>query len=451
MSDGYPANTPLALVRGPGYSPGYMRNAQETPSRPFTAILRANRVLGPVIDSLRSFKGNARTCILVEPLWGIPYNLFVPYTSLYMLALGVDEKGIGTLAALGTGLQTFWSFVGGMITDRFGRRWTSLIFDLISWSIPALLWTFAQGFSWFFAAAVLNSLVRVVHISWTCLFIEDAPPESRVSLYAWIAVAGTLSGFFAPIAGFLVARFGLVPATRALYAFAFVCMTAMFIIRYIFTRETAVGRIKMAEARTRHPSGAIGEYRAALAALLHSRASVAAFLLALLSNIHLVVRNNFLSVVLTKGIGLPASLISVFPPLASAVTMAAYFLLIPRVKNVRRALLLALSANMLGNLVLFLAPQANLAAVVVGTLAVALGTGVAGPVVDAVLANSVDDSTRAAALSIIYTLMFGFSAPFGWIAGQLASADPRLPALLAALAMAVGAILSVFVDRGKKA
>lgn len=427
-----------------------MRKTHASSSRPRFGFAVVDRIVGPALDSLRSFKGNARTCILVEPLWGIPYNLFVPYTSLYMLALGVGEKGIGTIAAVGTGLMTFWSFAGGLITDRFGRRWTSLVFDLISWSLPALLWTFARDFSWFLVASVLNSLVRVVHISWTCLFIEDAPADSRVRLYAWIAVAGTLSGFFAPIAGLLVARYGLVPATRSLYFFAFICMTAMFIIRYIYTKETAVGLVKMEEAKTRSTGAAFGEYRAAFSSLIRSRASIAAFLLALLSNIHLVVRNNFLSVVLTKGIGLPASLIAVFPPLASAVTMAAYFLLIPRVRNVKRALLLSLGANMLGNIVLFLAPQGNVAAVVVGTLAVALGTGVAGPVVDAVLANSVNDSTRATALSIIYTLMFGLTAPFGWIAGQVAAAGPRLPALLAAGTMAAAAVLSTLVDRERK-
>lgn len=408
------------------------------------------RLFGPIFDSLRSFKGNARTCILVEPLWGIPYNLYVPYASLYMLALGVGEKEIGFVAAVGMGLQTFWSLTAGWITDRFGRRRTSLVFDLLSWSLPTLIWAFAQGFTWFLAAAVLNSLVRVVHISWTCLFNEDASADSRVRLYAWMAVAGTLSGFFAPIAGLLVSRYGLVPATRSLYLFAFFMMTAMFLIRNAFTKETAIGKVKMEEARVKSARGAAAEYRKALVLLLRSRATIAAFLLAVLSNIHLMVRNNFLSVVLTKGVGLSPSLIAVFPPLASAVTMSAYFLLIPRVKNVRKALLLSLGTNVVGNLALFFAPQGEVLFVVFGTFAVALGTGVAGPVVEAVLANSVDDSTRATALSIIYTLMYAITAPFGWIAGQVAATGPRLPALLAAGLMTVSAVLSFTVVRERK-
>lgn len=417
----------------------------------------ASRVYGPIVESLRAFKGNARTCILVEPLWGISYNLFVPYASLYMLALGVDEKRIGLIAALGMGLQTFWSLAGGWITDRFGRRRTSLVFDTLSWSLPTLLWTFAGGFSWFFAAAVLNSLVRVVHISWSCLFIEDAAPDSRVSLYAWIAVAGTLSGFFAPIAGFLVNRYGLVSATRGLYFFAFLMMTAMFWIRNAFTKETAIGLVKMEEARTRRLADSFGEYGKALRALVGSRAAVVALILAVLSNIHLLVRNNFLSVVLTKGIGLSAGMIAAFPPLASAVTLAAYFFLIPRVKNIRRALMLSLGANVVGNLLIYAAPAAAsggslgaVVAVTAGTFAVALGTGVAGPVVDAVLANSVDDATRATALSLVYTVIYGVSAPFGWISGEVAAAGPRLPALLAAATMAAAAALALAVDRQKK-
>lgn len=424
-----------------------------------TALARgARRVYGPILDSLKAFRGNARTCILVEPLWGVSYNLFVPYTSLYMIALGVNERQIGTIAAVGMALQTFWSLAGGWITDRFGRRRTSLVFDTLSWSLPTLLWTFADGFTWFFAAAVLNSLVRVVHISWSCLFIEDATQDTRVSLYAWIAVAGTLSGFFAPIAGFLVDRFGLVPATRGLYFFAFLAMTTMFWVRNAFTKETSIGMEKIAESRNRSLKDSLTGYRSALRALRRSRMAILALLLAILSNIHLVVRTNFLSVVLTKGIGLPAGMIAAFPPLASAVTLAAYFLLIPRVRNVRRALVLSLGANVLGNLIIFLAPAAEggvpsgltIAAVVAGTFVVALGMGVAGPVVDAVLANSVEDSTRATALAIVYTAMFGVTAPFGWIAGEVAAAGPRLPLLLAAMTMVLAAGLAVLVDRERR-
>ncbi|GAB1482971.1 hypothetical protein MASR2M78_17870 [Treponema sp.] len=413
-------------------------------------------VITPLVDSLNAFKGNARACILVEPLWGISYNLFLPYASLYMLALGVTEAGIGAMATLSMVLQVFWSFVAGWITDRFGRRRTSLVFDLISWTLPTLLWAFAQDFRWFLAATIFSSCIRVVHISWSCLFIEDSPNHLRVRLYTWLAVAGTVSGFFAPLAGLLVNRFGLVMATRGLYLFAFVAMTSMFFLRNAFTTETQIGKLNMIEARSIGRTKMLSEYREAARFLFGNKEAVLAFLLAVLSNIHLQVRNSFISIILTKGIGLPVSLISAFPPLTALVTLGAYLFIIPRIKHIRGALSLSLGANVAANLILFFAPSSSFSlalaieATILGTFAAAIGMGVAGPVVDAVLANSVDENRRASILSIVYTLMFAASAPFGWIAGLIAEIGARLPALLCALVMAIAVVLALMLKKEER-
>ena len=45
----------------------------------------------PLFATLFSLKGTPAVSIYTEPLWGIPYNLYVTYASLYMLALGLNE------------------------------------------------------------------------------------------------------------------------------------------------------------------------------------------------------------------------------------------------------------------------------------------------------------------------------------------------------------------------
>jgi MFS transporter, DHA1 family, tetracycline resistance protein len=357
------------------------------------------------------------------------------------------ETDIGLIATVGMIFQAFWSITAGWITDRLGRKRTSLVFDTISWTLPTLLWTFAGGFTWFFAAAALNSAVRVVHISWSCLFIEDSEPDSRVVLYAWISVAGTLSGFFAPIAGLLVDKIGLVPATRALYAFAFATMTAMFWIRNAFVAETRVGKRRMEEARGHGVREVLVEYVLGAKSLFSSRIAVVALALSILSNVHVMVRANFLSVILTKGIGLSEGMVSVFPPLASAVTLAAYFLVVPRIKRMRVALFASLALSASGNLLLLVSPTGSLPLVFLSTLLVALGTGTAGPVIDASLANAIDDERRAKVLSVVYTLMFALSAPFGWISGLIARSGARLPSALAAVLMLLGAALALLLKK----
>ena len=94
-------------------------------------------------------EGNARACVMVEPLFIIPHNLFITYTSVYMVALGCTDKQIGLIASVSLIFQMFFSIIGGYVTDKLGRKRTSLIFDLISWCIPTLIWAVAQNFYFF--------------------------------------------------------------------------------------------------------------------------------------------------------------------------------------------------------------------------------------------------------------------------------------------------------------
>ena len=122
---------------------------------------------------LKNLKGNPRICILIEPLWSIPYNLYLPYATVFMYALGIRDAQIGFLLSIGMVFQVAASFAGGVITDKLGRRLTTVIFDITSWSIPCLIWAFTESFAGFAVAAVLNSLWQITNNSWTCLLVED--------------------------------------------------------------------------------------------------------------------------------------------------------------------------------------------------------------------------------------------------------------------------------------
>ena len=64
-----------------------------------TERLRRNALL----DVLFSLKGNPRACIWVEPLWGIPYTLYLPYVTLFMTAIGLSYAEIGQVLELEPG------------------------------------------------------------------------------------------------------------------------------------------------------------------------------------------------------------------------------------------------------------------------------------------------------------------------------------------------------------
>lgn len=127
-----------------------------------------------MIDTLIHLQGNKRACLWTEPLWGIPYNLYVPFASVYMAALGMTPVQIGMVSTLFFTSQMFWALLSGMLTDKLGRRLCTVIFDVLSWSVPAFLWMIARDYRWFVAAALFNGMWRVTENSWGLLLVEEA-------------------------------------------------------------------------------------------------------------------------------------------------------------------------------------------------------------------------------------------------------------------------------------
>ena len=54
----------------------------------------------PLIEVLKHNKGNPRTLIFMEPLWGIPYNLIAPFATLYMYTQGITDVQIGLILSI---------------------------------------------------------------------------------------------------------------------------------------------------------------------------------------------------------------------------------------------------------------------------------------------------------------------------------------------------------------
>jgi MFS family permease len=111
--------------------------------------------------SLKSLTRNPRGCVYTEPLWGIPFNLYAPYVSIYMVALGLSDTDIGLIVSISWSFQVIFAMLSGVITDKVGRRRTTLLFDILSWAIPALICAVAQNFWYFLVAGIINSTWRI--------------------------------------------------------------------------------------------------------------------------------------------------------------------------------------------------------------------------------------------------------------------------------------------------
>jgi len=383
----------------------------------------------PLFDTLINLRGNPRACVYTEPLWGIPFFLFTPFIALYMSKLGVSDVQIGLIATVTMVFQMLFSFVSGPLTDKFGRRKTTFITDIISWTVPSLIWAFAQNFWWFLIAAILLSINMISANSWMCLLVEEADPDRLVYVFTWVTISGLVAVFFAPVSGVLVHKFTVVPVMRGLYLLAFVMMTAKFIILYICSTETAQGKIRLEETRGVSLRKLSAECKNVMSAILRSRQTVCVIVIFVLFNIQMVVSSNFFPLYITGSLGISDRFVAYFPIIRSAVMLAFMFgaqHLLTKL-NFRTPIFIGLILYIAATLFLIMPWLDGLARPIVYTLLESFAFAIVSPRKDSLVTMFVDPRDRARIMGLIYVLMFILSAPFGWIAGVLSSLNRAFP------------------------
>ncbi len=382
--------------------------------------------------SLRSLEGNQRACVVSEPLWAIPYNLFLPFSSLYMSKIGLTDAQIGAVASLGLALQFLWGGLSGAIVDKYGRRKTMLAFGLCGWAIPCALWAAARGYWFFAAAAAFNSLWRVTGNSFSCMIVEDGDTGRLMHIYAVLNSIGLLAGLLSPLVGLCFDRFTLVPTMRALYALSVALMTTKFLLQYRLTRESGVGRRRIEECKGRSVfSLALGGWPAFAAALNRKRLRLCVLLMVLFTCFN-TIQANFWPLFVTGLYGVRDATLSMFPLIKSVVTLLTYLLIAPYIdpRRVRRPLLLGLAAQGTGLIALLaFLPTASVSvwAVFLSAACDAFAPAMLGPLSESLMSLSIPAAERARINSLIFAGILLVSTPAGWIAGRIAERSRVLP------------------------
>jgi MFS family permease len=404
----------------------------------------------PLFQTMRELKGNPRVTVLTEIMFGIPYNLFMPFFSVYMLALGVTDQQIGSIASLGLVVQIFSALLSGVIVDKFGRRLTLFIADFLSWSIPCLIWAVAQDIRFFVAAAVMNGLWRISHTAWTCLMVEDAEERHLVHIWTWITIFAVCSAFFSPLGGWFVQRYGLISAVRGIFVFGFIMLTAKALTLYVFSHETVRGIQRMNETRHRSVTSLLSEYKSVFKQLLHSKPILAALSLMVITNIYNTVSGSFWGVLFTTKLGFSDSQISTYVALRSIIMTFCFFVIGPRLTNLRRfrlPLWTGFAAFLVSQILLVLMPPHAVILLVISVILEAVASALVSPMTESLLAVSMESDERARISAMVYVALIILISPFGWIAGQLSALDRSLPFALNAILFTLGLIVVWFIGR----
>ncbi len=400
-----------------------------------------------LITTLKNLRGNPRGVVFTEPFWGIPYNLYAPYISVYMLALGLRDQQIGLIVSFSWVLQVVMMLLSGVVTDKLGRRRTTLLFDLLAWSLPAFISAIAQNFWFFLAAGLLNSFWRITFNSWSCLLVEDADTNQLVDIFTWIYISNQLVGFAAPLAGLLIATYNLVPTMRGLYFFAGFTFAFKAFITYRLTQETQQGQVRMHETRQQSLWQILAEYKDVVKKVLQTRQTLYLTAILLVMQITWVISGNFWSIIVTQKLQIPDQALSIFPFVKSAIMLAFFFALIPLINRLpfRLPLVVGFVGYVVSQLLLVSAPVHGYLFLALNVFLEACSYATVTPLMDKLTVLAIDAKERSRILAIVYVVIILFTAPFGWIAGVLSGMDKGYPFILNTVLFAICAGLVYFI------
>jgi hypothetical protein len=403
---------------------------------------------GLQIRALAELPRNARNSILMEPLWGVFGVVVIYYAPLYMSSVGLSSTQIGLLGSMTLALSFLFQAVAAPITNRVGRKRTTLIGDLISWTIPMFVWAFAQSFAAFALAAVLAASGRIVSVSWSLLLIEDVEEWQRARVFGIINLIVTMCGLLTPLVGLVIAQHGVTATMRGFYILGGIGMTVMFVWRNAITSETRSGVAAMAQHRElglgesiRHALGMVAGMRGHPGLM-----GVTAFYLL---TVFIEQLSLFQILFLGQTLRFSAQTLSFVPFVAAFVTLLLYGLALPRLSRLPlgRTLVVVRTLGLIGAAALLLVPAGNTAAM----LAV---VGLLGGVTfltltyrDAALFARLPKEGTADLYSAVQTLTLLCAIPAAGLAGAIFSASPRGLFVLIAALSAVLLLLAMWLAR----
>ncbi|WP_408894895.1 MFS transporter [Paenibacillus taichungensis] len=376
---------------------------------------------------LQDLPRNPRYSILLEPVWAIPGTIVLFYAPLYMKEAGLSDIEIGLINSVNLYFAFIFQLFAGSITNKLGRKRTTLIFDLIAWSVPMFIWAFSQNFWLFLIAYLLNATSKFVTVSFNCLIIEDVEEHKRSKVFAILNMIITGAGVLTPIAGVVIADFGIVPTLASIYFVGGILMTVMFFIRNRYTDETAVGKELMGmHSQTRVIQSLASSLRL-FGKSFYKRRLLPIILITVLSN--LILQLNFFQVIFFKEqLKFNDQIISFIPVVTAVTVMLLYLVIIPRLKRRSEETYVSFSIilSTVGAILFLLIPAGNMAMLFLTLIILAAGNFILQTYRDSLLMNRLGTHEKADMFSAVQTVMTLTAIPSGYLTGLLYHYNPVL-------------------------
>jgi len=172
---------------------------------------------------LKFFKGNVLNLSVTMAIFAFAEQMFTPYLSLYILALGGDVPTIGLVNSLGTIASLFILPIGGYIADYKGRVKIIAIMSYL-YAFSSLFFIFAPDWK----LIILGLAIQRISLSYTpalsAIQADSLLPRMRglgFSLFRFIPGIAALASPY--IAGYLITVYGTSNGVRICYVMLLLC------------------------------------------------------------------------------------------------------------------------------------------------------------------------------------------------------------------------------------
>jgi hypothetical protein len=206
----------------------------------------------------------------------------------------------------------------------------------------------------------------------------------------------------------------------------------------------------MVETRRRSIFSLVGEYRSVFSQIFHSKPLLAALSLMVITSIYATISNSFWGILFTTKLGFPESQISTYVFVRSIIMTLSFFVIGPRLTNVRRFRLplgTGFAAALASQALLVVMPPQAVILLLTSVILDAIAGALVSPMIESLLALSLESDERARVSAMVYVALILLTSPFGWIAGQLSALDRSLPFALNTLLFAIGMALVWFIGK----
>lgn len=414
-----------------------------------SAFLRRSNLL----DQLMQLKGNAKWCVLCEPFWAITNALYVAYAVSYRKeVIGLENANLGTLLGTLVSIQLIAqfisSFLGGVITDKLGRRKTCYYFDLISGALSVLLLACAQNFWWFALSMALSGCWQINTNAWNGLLTEDCPPRQIPYAFSGITMVQLAATFLTPISIILVNRFSLIPAMRGVYLFAFLSQGFKCTLLFFHAKETNQGRKRIEETKGIPFYKMFAGYGKVIKLIFTTPVTRLLLLLVITLGINNIIIGTFFYDFATARLGFPTASLGYIPMIRAGICLLFMFTAQGKIneKSHRSVLSIGLVLYAFAFACPLIFQGLSWTGAILYIFFEAIANAFVIPRKESLLFLYVDKKERSRVYAMLHVIALAITSPFGALMGAMSDQNRLLPFLFA-IVVSLGCSILLFFSK----